>query len=451
MITRRAVGSAVPKPHACVYLDYAATCPIYPDVADAMLPYLYRHWGNPSSAHAYGGPSKRAVAQARERVRALINARDASEIVFCSCGSEADNWAIVGALQGSAQQHAAASSSSGDQQQPSRAPKKPRRHVVVSTIEHPAILACVDTLEDEGRSIATRVGCDGLGLVDPQAVAAAVVPGATALVSVMLANNEVGSVADVAGIASAVKQRDAGVLVHTDAAQAVGKIDVDVQALGVDLLTLVGHKFGAPKGVAALYVRKEIQSRFPSLLWGGGQERGRRAGTEAVPNLVALGEAAQVWLDQGADIERHSTAMRDRLLARLEKKLLLVAEGGNKTAADVALRVNGPLGAADAATRRAALPNVLSIGIKGLRADAVLASLRDHVAASAGAACHTGATSISGVLLALRVPEPYALGTLRLSVGRHTTPDDVDEAADRLADAILADLAASAEQQSGGS
>lgn len=243
---RGGIGSPLPREGGCVYLDYAATCPIYPEVADAMVPYLYRHWGNPSSGHAYGAPCRDAVARARASVARLVNC-NAAEVAFCGCGSEADNWAIRASLRGA------------------------RSHVVVSAIEHPAILACVAALERSGEITATVVGVDARGFCDPAEVAAAVKIGETALVSVMLANNEVGSVQDVRGISRAVKAVDDGVLVHTDAAQAVGKISVDVRALGVDYLTLVGHKFGAPKGVAALVRRSTAP--LPPLFHGGGQER----------------------------------------------------------------------------------------------------------------------------------------------------------------------------------
>lgn len=393
---RRRGPKALPQQKNCVYLDYAATCPIYPEVGDAMLPYLYSHWGNPSSSHAYGAPCRDAVTKARASVAALVNARS-TEITFCSCGSEADNWAIVASL------------------------RDDRTHVVVSTIEHPAILACVDALETEGRCTVTRVGVDGRGLVDPVQVAAAVRPGKTALVSIMLANNEVGAVQPLQDIVARVKAVDPEVLVHTDAAQAVGKIDVDVATLQVDYLTLVGHKFGAPKGVAVLFHRENAP--LPPLLYGGGQEGGRRAGTEAVPNLVALGVAADIWLAEGSWIAAHSAKQRDALRATLEAKL-----GASRCA------VNGPLGAGDTNN---ALPNVLSFAVRGCVASSVLAAVKDEVAASASAACHSGTTAVSAVLRAVSVEQELAVGTLRLSVGRHTTDADVRRAADVLVRAIL--------------
>ena len=338
--SRGGLGTPLPSEGGCVYLDYAATCPIYPEVADAMVPFLYDHWGNPSSGHAYGAPCRSGVAEARGSIATLLGCAS-EEVAFCSCGSEADNWAILASLGGK------------------------RRHVVVSAVEHPAILACVDALAREGRCDVSRVGVDARGVVDPAAVADAVKPGETALVSVMLANNEVGSVMDVAAISAAVKARDAGILVHTDAAQAVGKIDVNAKRLGVDYLTLVGHKFGAPKGVAALYHRRGAPLR--SMLFGGGQEGGLRAGTEAVPSVVALGAAAAIWTREGAAIAAHSAAMRDRLRRRLEAAL-----GPERCA------VNGPLGAGGEA-----LPNVLSFAVRGARAARVLGDVGDRVAASA--------------------------------------------------------------------
>ncbi|KAH8060692.1 cysteine desulfurase [Aureococcus anophagefferens] len=325
--SRGGLGTPLPSEGGCVYLDYAATCPIYPEVADAMVPFLYDHWGNPSSGHAYGAPCRSAVAEALGSIATLLGCAS-EEVAFCSCGSEADNWAILASLGGK------------------------RRHVIVSAVEHPAILACVDALAREGRCDVSRVGVDARGVVDPAAVADAVKPGETALVSVMLANNEVGSVMDVAAISAAVKARDAGILVHTDAAQAVGKIDVNAKRLGVDYLTLVGHNGDA----------RPLRRRLEAAL---GPER---------------------------------------------------------------CAVNGPLGAGGEA-----LPNVLSFAVRGARAARVLGDVGDRVAASASAACHSGSDAVSAVLLAVGVETELALGTLRLSVGRHTTAREVDAAADVLA------------------
>mmetsp|Transcript_31990 Transcript_31990/g.74963 ORF Transcript_31990/g.74963 Transcript_31990/m.74963 type:complete len:448 (+) Transcript_31990:67-1410(+) len=399
---RWAVGEPLPRPAgsgSCVYLDVNATCPIYPDVADASAPFFREHWGNPSSTHAFGRPCRDAVAKARLQVATMIDAKP-DEIVFCGCGSEADNWAILGALE----------------------LKKPRRHIVTTRIEHPAILRCVEALVKAGKCDATYVDCDSKGYVDPQKVAAAVIPGSTALVSAMLANNEVGSVQDVAQMVALCKKKDSELLFHTDAAQACGKIDVHVSQLGVDLCTIVGHKYGAPKGIAAMYIRNGV--KLPSMIRGGGQEAGRRAGTECVPLIVALGEASAIWSEQGKEIAAHMAELRDLLLSRLTARL-----GSDR------IRVNGGLGEASD-VQRPTLPNTLSVAVLGgAQAGEILASLSESVAASAGAACHSSHAAISEVLAAMAVPEQAARSTLRLSVGRHTTKGEIERAAELIANA----------------
>jgi len=234
------------------------------------------------------------------------------------------------------------------------------------------------------------------------------------LVTVMHSNNEVGSVQDLGAISAACKAAQPAVLVHTDAAQSVGKLPVSVDSLGVDMLTLVGHKFGAPKGVAALYVRNGAR-KLPNFLHGGGQEAGRRAGTECVVLVVALGRAAEIAISEGAELAAHMRATRDSL------ESLLAA--GLREAGLGEVRRNGPL------REEHRLPNTLSLGIRGVRASELLVALSEDVAASAGAACHADATSISAVLRAMEVPHDYAVGTLRLSTGRHTSFDEVERAA----------------------
>ncbi|KAG8458193.1 hypothetical protein KFE25_011724 [Diacronema lutheri] len=409
---RSAVGSALPPTpgaEGCLYLDYAATCPIYPDVAAAMAPFFSVQWGNPSSPHVFGRPTKLAVDGARARVAELLGCAP-SEVVFTSCGSESDNWAILAAVELARARLA-----------PGEVP-----HVVTSAIEHPAVSLCVDALVREGRATVSRVGVDAWGRVSPADVAREV-NHRTALVSVMHANNEVGTLQPIAAIATAARAVNDAVLVHTDAAQSVGKVRVSVDALGVDMLTLVGHKMGAPKGVGALYVRAGL--RLPSFLHGGGQEGGRRAGTECVPLIVGLGEAAAIWLEQGDEIAAHSATMRDRLLSALEGRL-----GHGR------VRVNSPIAFGPSkAGEWPSLPNVLSLGVRGARSGDVLDRLASRVAASAGAACHSHASGqVSGVLGELKVPVEYALGTLRLSVGRHTTAREVDAAAELIASAVAA-------------
>jgi len=381
----------------CIYLDYQATTPVFPEVANAAKPYLDLHWGNPSSGHAFGKPSALAVQKARAAVSQLIGA-SSEEILFTACGSESDNHAIMGVIEAEVARRRMAGIKSD-----------PPPHVVTSNIEHPAIIECLEAARACGRADVTYVPADGEGRVSAKAISAALTPH-TVLVTVMHANNEVGSVQPIAEIVAACRAKMPGVLVHTDAAQSVGKMAVDVKTLDVDLLTLVGHKFGAPKGVAALYIRNGL--KLPNFLHGGGQEGGRRAGTECVVLVAALGNAAEIALAEAGAQQEHMRATRDRLATLLWEGL---GEG--------VLRRNGP----KAEEHR--LPNTLSVGIRGVKASALLATLSEKVAASAGAACHTDHACISVVLRAMDVPHDYAVGTLRLSTGRHTTMDDVERGA----------------------
>ena len=411
-LSASASGLGSPLPRApehgdCVYLDYQATTPVWPEVAEAAAPYLQLHWGNPSSGHAFGRPCAAAVSSARGAVATLVRASP-SEILFTSCGSEADNHAIYGALAAEEARRRAGATS------------KKLPHVVTSNIEHPAIEECLKVLEAEGRLRATYVPCDGEGRVGADAVAAAVTK-ETILVTVMHSNNEVGAVQPVAAIAAAARAASVAagapkgaLLVHSDAAQSIGKLAIDVAAEGVDLLTIVGHKFGAPKGVAALYVRSGVGAAgtFGKFVHGGGQEAGRRAGTECVVLQVALGKAAEIATAELPRTAAHMAAMRTLLLELLTDGL-----------GPEIVRVNGP---ADAAHR---LPNTLSVGLVGVRSSELLATLSESVAASAGAACHTDHAAVSAVLRAMEVPHAQAVGTLRLSTGRHTTEAEVRRAA----------------------
>ena len=401
----------------CAYLDYNATTPIFPEVASAMEPFLWEHFGNPSSGHAFARPCKEAVDEARSRVAGMLGC-DADEVIFTSCGSEADNHAVASAVD-----HAVTT----------RGIAVP--HVVTCEVEHPAILEYLAAMQASGRLTYTAVGVNGAGVVDPAAVASAVKK-ETCLVTVMHANNEVGAVQPVSEISKLVKSANPDVVVHTDAAQSCGKIPVKVRELGVDYCTIVGHKIGAPKGVAALYVRRDAP--FAKLLHGGGQEAGRRAGTENVMHIVGLGAACALVEAESASLPGHLATARDRLQETLVSELA-GADGAG-------VRVNGP---EDDALR---LPNTLSVGIRGVSASVLLTTLADRVAASAGAACHTGdaAASISSVLRAMDVPEEYAVGTLRLSVGRHTTVEDVVEGGRLIVEAArgqLDDIAAMPEGQ----
>lgn len=362
-----------------IYLDFNATTPIDPEVAEAMRPYLYERFGNPSSGHWYGAEARRAVEVARGQVADLL-ACTTGEIIFTSGGSESNNMVI----QGVARQH-----------------RSRGRHIITSAIEHPAVLEPCQAMAREGCRLSV-LAVDDLGRVDPAAVAAAIAPDTT-LVTIMHANNEVGTVQPIASIAGMARER--GVLMHTDAAQSVGKIPVDVDVLGVDFLSLAGHKLYAPKGVGALYIRAGIE--LPRLIFGADHEAGRRAGTENVLEIVGLGQACAV---AGRDLERrgaHLRQLRDRLWQGLSAEL----DG---------LRSNGDPGDG--------LPNTLSVSFAGCAAEALLAQIGDRVAASAGAACHAAGVTVSSVLTAMNVPPEYAAGTIRFSVGTTTTPQEIDSA-----------------------
>lgn len=370
-----------------VYLDYNATTPVDPEVAEAMLPFLTQRFGNPSSGHPYGVEARAAVEAARRQVAALLGARP-EELVFTSGGTEGSNTVIQGVA---------------------RLLRGKGRHVVTSAIEHPAVLEPCALLEEDGWSV-TRVRVGGEGRVDPADVAAAITDG-TVLVTVMHANNEVGTIQEIAEIARLAHER--GVLVHTDAAQSVGKVPVDVAALGVDFLTLAGHKLYAPKGVGALWIRSGLA--LPPLLRGASHEAGRRAGTENVLEIVGLGKACEVAQRRLAADARRFEELRERLAEALVRE----AAG---------LRRNSP--------RQRCLPNTLSVSFPGVDASALLAEVGEKVAASAGAACHAAGVEISSVLRAMGIPEEDAMGTVRFSVGRGTTPAMVDEAARVVGEAV---------------
>jgi cysteine desulfurase len=374
-----------------VYLDYNATTPVDPRVAEAMAPHLTTLFGNPSSDHAYGTEPGRALTEARARVAALVGAHP-HEIVFTGSGSEANLLAIRGAVLASGRR---------------------RPHVITQATEHPAVLETCRALQRLHGTRVTVLPVDGDGLVDPAALAAALTQD-TVLVSVMAANNETGALQPLADLAALAHDR--GVLLHTDAAQAAGKIGVDVRELGADLLTVVGHKLCAPKGIAALYVRDGVE--LEPVVYGGGQERGLRAGTGNVALAVALGAAAQLAADDLAD----GTAAR---IARLR-------DGLHRRLADALpgrLHLNGP--------ERQRLPNTLNISIDGTAGHDLLACA-PQVAASTGSACHSGAPTPSPVLSAMGLNTDRALGAVRLSLGRWSTETDIETAAAALARASAA-------------
>ncbi len=369
-----------------IYLDYNATTPIAREVADAMMPYLYEHFGNPSSSHPYGVTTKRAVEAARAQVAALLNCQP-GEVIFTSGGTESNNYAVKGA--------ALAHWERGE-------------HIVTSAVEHPAIREVCGWLETQGFQI-TSLPVDGFGLVDPADLERAITP-RTVLVTVMHANNEVGTLQPIAELAEIAHRH--GALMHTDAAQSVGKVPVDVDAMGVDLLSVAGHKLYAPKGIGALYARNGV--RLAQLLHGAGHEGGRRPGTENVLEIVGLGQACRMAQRDLEENAAHFRAMRDRLHQGLLREL-----------GQDSVRLNGH------PDKR--LPNTLSLGFRGVAAHALLAEIGQQVAASAGSACHADVVSISAVLEAMRVPADWAMGTVRFSTGRATTAEEIDRAVEIVA------------------
>jgi len=366
-----------------VYLDYNSTTPIAPEVATAMLPYLDEAYGNPSSLHWAGLPARDAVEIARSQVAAILCC-DATEVVFTSGGTEANNQAIKVLFFSR------------------RAAGKPF-HVITSQIEHPAVLEPCRFIEGLGAEV-TRLPVDGFGRVDPADVADAIRPH-TALISIMHANNEVGTIEPIAEIAQIAREHD--VLCHTDAAQTVGKIATDVESLGVDLLSVAGHKLYGPKGVGALFVREGVA--LEPLLHGASHEAGRRAGTENVLEIVGLGAACELAQDC---IDDHQVrTLRDDLWSLLQERF----------GAGVVL--NGH--------PEHRLPNTLNVSFLGHHGYDILAHL-PSLAASTGSACHAGSTHISPVLAAMGVPHEVGLGAVRFSLGRSTTSQEIEVVVDSL-------------------
>lgn len=365
-----------------VYLDYNATTPVAPEVLEAMEPFLRGQFGNPSSAHAYGAQAADAVAKARRQVAGLIGAHE-REMVFTGCATEANNLAIAGA--------AWARSEKG-------------RHLITSAIEHPSVAAPFRRLQAQGWEV-TVLPVDAYGRVDPANLAAALRPD-TVLVSVMHANNEVGTIQPVAEMARLARRH--GALFHTDAAQSVGKIVVNVDELAVDLLTLAGHKFYAPKGVGALYVR--TGTPLTPVLVGAGQEHGLRPGTENVPCIVGLGSAAESARRMLPELSRQLRRVRDTLHDGLLEAVAGLALNGHPVER---------------------LPNTLNVSFPDVSGRDLLAHV-EAVAASVGSACHEDEDTVSGVLAAMGISLLRARGAIRLSTGRFTTVEQAREACNSL-------------------
>lgn len=358
-----------------IYLDNNATTRIDPKVLEAMLPYLSEFYGNPSSMHSFGGQVGVAVQEAREQVAALLGAED-TEIIFNSCGSEGNNTAIHAAL----------------------AAQPEKRHIITTAVEHPAILNVCKHLEKKGYTV-TYLSVDGQGQIDLMELEAAIT-GGTALVTTMYANNETGVIFPVEQVGAIAKEY--GATFHVDAVQAVGKVPIDLSTSTIDLLTLSGHKLHAPKGVGALYVRRGY--RFRPFLLGGHQERGRRAGTQNVPGIIALGKAAGL-----AQADLQNVPKEAWLRDCLEREILA-------TIPDCAVNGGG-------STR---LPNTTNIGFKYIEGEAILYMLNQHgICASSGSACTSGSLDPSHVLTAMGLPYTILHGSIRFSLSRFTTENEI--------------------------
>ena len=367
-----------------IYLDNAATTRVRPEVAEAVLPAMTETYGNASSVHSFGREAKKAMEKARAQVAAAIGAKK-EEIYFTAGGSEADNWAIKGAAH---------------------ALRRKGLHIITTAIEHHAVLHTCQALEKEGFEV-TYLPVDEYGLVTPEQVEAAIRPD-TILVSVMAANNEIGTIEPIAEIGAVCRAHK--VLFHTDAVQAVGHMPLDVTAMQIDMLSLSGHKFYAPKGVGALYIRTGV--RIENLIEGGAQERNRRAGTENVPAIVGMGKAIELITAEMAEENARISGLRDRLIAGI---LDAIPES----------RLNGH------PTKR--LPGNVNVSIRYIEGEALLLSLdMAGIAASSGSACTSGSLDPSHVLLAIGLPHEIAHGSLRLTIGRDNTQDEIDRVLEEL-------------------
>ena len=373
-----------------IYLDNNATSRVAPEVKEAMLPYFSEYYGNPSSMYTFGGQVANAVSKAREKVASLLQA-DPGEIIFTACGTESDNTAIWSAIQ--------------------LQPEK--RHIVTTCVEHPAILNVAQFWERQGYQI-TRLPVDEFGRIDLAEYEKALTPD-TAIVSIMSANNETGTIFPIEQMAKMAHER--GLLFHTDAVQAAGKIAIDLAKTPIDFLSISGHKIHAPKGIGILFVRKDV--RFRPFMRGGHQERGRRAGTENVPYIIGLGEACELAKQEVQEGTAQMAALRDRLEEGLLAKI-------------PQCRVNGD--------REHRLPNTCNISFKNVEGEAILLRLdRLGICASSGSACTSGSLEPSHVLRAMNVPFNFAHGSVRFSLSRYTTADEIEYVIENMP-AVIAEL-----------
>ncbi|OMD58314.1 cysteine desulfurase NifS [Paenibacillus odorifer] len=364
-----------------IYLDYNATTPVDKEVAEVMIPYLYGHFGNPSSSHSLGREAKLGIEQARTQVADFLNCAP-GEVLFTSGGSESNNTVIKGVAQ---------------------TYRHKGNHIILSAIEHPAVIKPCQFLEQMGYTL-TYVPVDSYGMVQVEDVKKQLTD-QTILVSIMHSNNETGTIQPIKEIAEVCHER--GVLIHTDASQSAGKVDLDVADLGVDFLTLAGHKLYAPKGIGALYIRDGIH--IEPLIHGAGHEQGRRAGTENTPYIIGLGKACELAAD--SDSRKRVKQVTEYFYGRLQESF------GEK------IHLNGH--------KHKRLPNTLNVSFLGAVGHEIIDSL-EAVAASTGSACHSGETLISPVLKAMHVSENIGRGAVRFSVGRYTTTAEIDEVIDKL-------------------
>ena len=371
-----------------IYMDNGATTRVTEPVFEAMKPYFCEIWGNPSSAHQFGYVSRHAIDAAREQVAKAINA-DVGEIYFTGCGTESDNWAVRGAAYQNI---------------------KKGKHIITTTIEHHAILHTCQQLEKEGFEV-TYLPVDEYGFVTPEQLDAAIRPDTT-LVSIMTANNEIGTIEPIAELAAVCKKH--GVLFHTDAVQAIGSVKIDVKAMGIDMLSMSGHKFHAPKGIGVLYIRKGV--RLQRFMNGGAQEKTQRAGTENLASIVGIGKAIEIAT---ADIDGHNaqlSAIRDHMIDRIMKEIPYTKLNGHPTQR---------------------LPGNVNVCFRFIEGESLLMLLDSNgIAASSGSACTSGSLDPSHVLLAIGLPHEIAHGSLRLSLSEENTMEEADFVVDSLVEIV---------------
>lgn len=371
-----------------IYLDYNATTPIDPAVAEAMKPFLYGHFGNPSSTHWFGTQTKKAVEDARKKVAGLLNCSP-EEIIFTSGGTESNNFAIKGAAFSL---------------------RHKGNHIITSAVEHPAVTEVCHYLESQGFRI-TWLPVDEYGMISPHDLENAITP-QTIMVSIMHANNEVGTIQPIDEIAAIAKKNN--IVFHTDAAQSAGKILLDVKKTGTDLVSLAGHKFYAPKGIGALYIRSGL--KLEKMLHGADHEQNLRAGTENILEIAGLGKACEIATAGLEENKKHMQEMRDRLFNGISERIPEAKLNGHP---------------------EKRLPNTLNISFPGIEANLLLSSLETKgLAASAGAACHSESVSISPVLEAMHIPLEIAMGTIRFSTGKFTTRQQIDKAIEIISESV---------------